>query len=193
MHRLFMTIRSMFCLLALVLPGCGGDGGGAGDRRANDGLTDTGTTLAGAAAVVRSAVLETEGAIRGRFVAADEESTVLRGNCKPDLWANFGIQFDHPDYVWIAVTLMSEYPIQPGQTGAIPLDWIDVSFFDRQMKSRFFKGKGRFEISRHDSAAGSRRMIGVLAGSELKGSQDAEGETLDAHFAFDLNFSCGIR
>lgn len=182
-----MPRQSLVLLFGLLLGGCGNGGDQSGAAGA---VGDTGTSLGGAA-VVRSAVLDTSGAISGRFVAAADPSTVLRGNCPPTMWANFGIQFNHPDYAWIAVTLMSKDPIQPGQTGSIPLDWIDVSFLDREVHSWFFKGKGALEIGRHDSRPGQRRMTAVLSGNGLSGSQDAEGKTLDARFEFDLNFSCG--
>lgn len=154
-------------------------------------LTATGTSLAGAP-VVRSAVLDTAGAIAGTFVAPTDDSTVLRGNCSPDMWANFGIQFNHPDYQWIGVTVMTKKPIATGQTGDIPLDWLDVSFLTRDIDSLFFKGRATLEITRHDSAPGGRRMIGVLTATELAGSQDAAGQTLDARFEFDMDFSCGV-
>ena len=80
-----------------------------------------------------------------------------------------------------------------GQTGPIELDWLDVSFFDKQMKSLAFKGPGSFEITVHDAAPDNRRMKGVMSGTGLTGSQDAEGQTLDAVFDFDMNFSCGTK
>lgn len=180
----------LYGLPILILPllaACGDSSDGAEQSA----LSDTGTSLAGAQ-VVRSAVLETSDAIVGRFVAPADEGTVLRGNCPPDMWANFGIQFNHPDYQWIAVTVMTKDPIASGQTGPIPLDWLDVSFLTRDIDSLFFKGQGTLDITRHDAVPGSRRMTGVMSGTGLKGSQDAAGKSLDARFEFDLNFSCGI-
>ncbi len=175
-------------LILLLLTACGDGGDGAAEQA---GLTDTGTSLGGAS-VVRSAVLETTGAIAGRFVAPADETTVLRGNCPTDMWANFGIQFNHPDYQWLAVTVMTKDPIAAGQTGAIRFDWLDVSFLTRDIDSLFFKGPGTLEITRHDAAPGRRRMTGVMRGEGLKGNQEAAGKSLDARFEFDLNFSCGI-
>ncbi len=171
----------------VLLAACGDDASQSGSAE----TSETGTSLAGAA-VVRLAVLETSGAIAGRFVAARDESTLLRGNCSPDMWANFSIQFDHPDYQWIGVTVMTRDPIATGQTGEIRLDWLDVSFLTRDIDSLFFKGKGSLEITRHDAAPGNRRMTGVMTGSGLAGTQQAEGQTLDARFEFDMDFSCGV-
>ncbi len=180
----------LYVLPLLMLPlltACDDDSGKTGDAA----VTDTGTSLAGAR-VVRSAVLETTGAIAGRFVAPVDDGTVLRGNCPPDMWANFGIQFDHPNYQWVAVTVMTKDPIATGQTGDIPLDWLDVSFLTRDIDSLFFKGRGTLEITRHDAAPDHRRMTGIMIGNGLQDSQEAAGKSLDARFEFDLNFSCGV-
>ncbi|MBW1955265.1 MAG: hypothetical protein JRI76_02820 [Deltaproteobacteria bacterium] len=155
-------------------------------------VSETGTSMAGAS-VVRSAVLTVAGAIDARMEAPGDESTRLRGNCPPNMWANFGIQFSHPDYLWVAVTIMTKDAVQPGQTGPVRLDWVDVSFFSKDMKSLFFKGPGTFDISTHHASPENRRMIGVIKASGLKGRDDSEGETLDAEFAFDMNFSCGVK
>jgi hypothetical protein len=117
---------------------------------------------------VRSAELNLSGAITARMTAPEDASTTLTGNCSPDMWANFGIQFNHPGYVWIAVTIMTKDPIQTGQTGPIRLEWVDVSFFSEDMKSLQFRGPGSFEIKEHNAAPDNRRMAGVIQAKVLK-------------------------
>jgi len=188
--------RKWICCLwvvvaGLTLAGCGGNGE-TENPKTSAAVTETGTSMAGAS-VVRSAVLTVSGAVSGKLEAPKDETTVLRGNCPPDMWANFGIQFNAPGYTWIAVTIMTKDPIPAGYTGPVKLDWVDVSFFDNAMKSLYFKGSGTFEITTHNAAAKDRRMTGVIKGTGLKGRDDAEGKTLDAEFGFDINFSCGVK
>ncbi|MCK9264133.1 MAG: hypothetical protein M0R18_09955 [Deltaproteobacteria bacterium] len=172
--------------------GCRGTGNEQNNGQGNDkNVTETGTSMGGAS-IVRSAELNLSGDITARMIAPKDASTTLTGNCSPDMWANFGIQFNHPGYVWIAVTIMTKDPIQTGQTGPVRLEWVDVSFFSEDMKSHQFRGPGSFEIKEHNAAPDNRRMVGVIRASGLEGRQDAEGKTIDAEFDFDVNFSCGV-
>lgn len=155
-------------------------------------VTETGTAITGAS-VVRSAVLKLHGAIDKEFEAPQDNKSILIGNCSPDMWANFGIQFTPPDYVWVAVVIMTKNPIQPGQTGSIKLDWVDVTLFDGEMRSFQFKGPGSFEIKEHNAVPENRRMVGVIKATGLQGRQDAEGQAVDVEFDFDINFSCGVK
>lgn len=173
------------CILTLTA-GCKEE-----NRQDADNVTETGTAITGAA-VVRSATLILSGAINTTMEAPRDETTTLVGNCSPDMWANFGIKFNPPGYVWVAVTIMTKDPIQPGQTGPVKLDWVDVTLFTEDMKSLQYKGPGSFEIKQHDAAVDNRRMIGVIQANGMEGKQDAEGQTLNATFDFDINFSCGI-
>lgn len=172
---------------------CKGTGTEQNNGQSNDkNVTETGTSMGGAS-IVRSAELVLSGAISARMIAPEDESTTFTGNCSPDMWANFGITFNHPGYVWIAVTIMTRDPIQPGQTGLVQLEWVDVSFFSEDMQSLQFKGPGSFEIKEHNASPDNRRMVGVIQASGLEGRQDAAGKTIDAEFDFDVNFSCGVR
>jgi len=184
------TVACIAVFLSLfILTGCGSNE--VPDDQP-DSLTETGTAMAGAP-IVRSARLTLSGALDGVLDAPDNASTVFRGNCPPDMWANFGIQFEHPDYLWVAVSIMTKDPIQPGQVGPVRLDWVDVSLFTKDSKALFFKGSGSFEITLHDPSAASRRMTGLITASQLTGREGAAGKTLDAELAFDVNFSCGVQ
>ena len=183
--------KTMFLLAAFIIlaAGCKGNGNEQSDA---GNVSETGTAITGAS-IVRSAVLKLHGAINKELAVPQDESSVLIGNCSPDMWANFAIQFSPPDYVWVAVAIMTKDPIQPGQIGPVRLDWVDVSFFDREMHSLQFKGPGSFEIKEHNADQGNRRMIGAIKATGLEGRQDAEGQTVDAEFNFDINFSCGVK
>lgn len=182
-------IMLFFAAFVIFVAGCKSNG----SEQSNTGsVSETGTAITGAS-VVRSAVLKLDGAIDKELKAPQDEKSILMGNCSPDMWANFGIQFTPPDYVWVAVVIMTKDPIQPGQTGSIKLDWVDVTLFDSTMRSLQFKGPGSFEIKEHNAAPENRRMVGVIKATGLQGRQDAEGRTVDAEFDFDINFSCGIK
>lgn len=188
-----IIILSLLTACITMTGGCKGTGNEQNNEQKNDkNVTETGTSMRGAS-IVRSAELNLSGAITARMIAPEDESTTLTGNCSPDMWANFGIKFNHPGYVWIAVTIMTKDPIQPGQTGPIRLEWVDVSFFTEDMKSLQFRGPGSFEIKEHNASPDNRRMVGVIQANGLEGGQDAKGKTIDAAFDFDVNFSCGVK
>ncbi|MGE0043939.1 MAG: hypothetical protein AB7V01_22410 [Vicinamibacterales bacterium] len=177
--------------LVLFGAGCGGPAGAAGDEP--QAVGDTGTALGGAT-VVTAATLETHGAIAGRFVPDDVADASLIGNCDPSMWANFGLSFAAGDWQRIDVALMTRDPIATGQTGEIPLDWMDVSFNDAAFDTHQFRGKGTLDIEVHDADKASRRMRGVVHATGLAGRDAAEGQSLDdASLAFDIAFSCGTR
>ena len=188
-----ILILSLLTACMTMAGGCKGTGNEQNSGQDKDkNVTATGTSMGGAS-IVRSAALNLSGDINARMTAPEDESTTLTGNCSPEMWANFGIQFNHPGYVWIAVTIMTKDPIQTEQTGPIRLEWVDVSFFSDDMKSLQFKGPGSFEIKEHNASPDNRRMVGVIQANGLEGRQDAEGKTIDAEFDFDVNFSCGVR
>jgi hypothetical protein len=189
MIRRAMTLF-LFTAFIILVAGCKGDN--AGEQHDDENVTATGTAITGAS-VVRSAVLKLSGAIDKKLEAPPDEKSILIGNCSPAMWANFGIQFTPPDYVWVAVAIMTKDPIQPGQTGPVRLDWVDVTLFDNEMKSLQFKGPGSFEIKEHNADPNDRRMVGVIKAAGLQGGQDAEGQIIDAEFDFDINFSCGVK
>ncbi|MCC6219611.1 MAG: hypothetical protein IT291_00035 [Deltaproteobacteria bacterium] len=142
---------------------------------------------------VKSLTVKVAGAMQQEFAITAEDSASLNGTCNPDMWANFGIQFRSPGYSWLAVTLMTKEAIQTGQTGDIPLDWIDFSYFDEQNNSVTYKGKGTFNISEHIGKASDRRLKGILKGTKLEGQSGAEGKNIDLEAEFDLNYSCGVE
>jgi hypothetical protein len=188
MIRSAMTLF-LFTALIILAVGCKGSGS---EQRKDELVSETGTAMSGAS-VVRSAVLRLSGAIDKTLDAPPDEKSILIGNCSPDMWANFGIQFTPPDYVWVAVAIMTKDPIKTGQTGPIRLDWVDVTLFDNEMRSLQFKGPGSFEIKEHNADPKDRRMVGLIKAAGLEGGQDAEGQTIDAEFDFDINFSCGVN
>jgi hypothetical protein len=187
---MMMARKWMLCLLfvssLLFIVGCGQRDDTA--EKKDDSVTATGTSMAGAR-VVRSAQLSVSGAVEGRFDAPDNDATFLIGNCDPEVFANFGIQFSPPGYVWVQVSLLGN-PIQPGQTGPVRLDWVQINLVDDE--ALFFKGPGTLKISLHNALVDDRRMQGVIKTTGLEGFLDAEGQTLDAEFEFDMNFSCGV-
>ncbi|MDP3980098.1 MAG: hypothetical protein Q8Q33_01650 [Chlamydiota bacterium] len=187
-----MFRKSFICLMIVAVGLIAGCGKGEDKTSEKKALNDTGTSLGGAT-VVRTALLRVTGAINENMQAPRDETTTLTGNCKPDMWANFGIKFNHPDYVWIAVSIMTKDPIQTGQTGPVSLDWVDVSFFTEEMKSLFFRGPGTFKITLHDSSPNNRRMKGTIKADDLNGMFDAAGKKIDIDFEFDMNFSCGVE
>lgn len=188
MIRQVMSLLLFFaCIISVA--GCKGSDSEQRDER---NVSETGTAMSGAP-VVRSAVLKLSGAINKKMEAPRDETSILIGNCSPDMWANFGIQFSPSDYVWVAVTIMTKDPIQPGQTGPVSLDWVEVTLFDKEMTSLQFKGPGNLEIKEHKADPEERRMVGVINASGLQGGRNAEGQTINATFDFDINFSCGVK
>lgn len=196
-----MTSRHALVLACLLAAACGGGagagGGGeaargdAGDRGAA--LGPFGPPLGGLARVVRSAVLTTSGAVSGEFRGSpDDEATGLRGQCDPKMWANFGIDLPPGEYDRLQVTLTSREAIATGAKGTFPLDHLVVEFTTKEMDSLRFRGRGVLELTTHDATPGKRRMVGTMSGKGLEGREAAEGRTLDATLAFDMDFSCGV-
>lgn len=176
---------------AVWLVACGSSGAGDAGDQGQDAVRRTGTTIMGAY-VVRSVTIRTKGAVEGEFRPTDSERASLVGTCGPTMWANFGISFQPERWERIDMALMTKDPIATGQTGSIPLDWVDVTFLDASYDSHQYKGPATLELTRHDAAPDQRRMTGAIRVSGLAGDDAAEGTSIDAEIEFDLNFSCGI-
>ena len=192
-----MTNRGIAVWAMLVLAGCGG-GSEAKASRSGDSapvaeVGPFGPPLGGLARVVRSAVLQTSGAVAGEFRGSKgDDETGLRGQCNPKMWANFGIDLPPGEFERLQVTLTTRDAIATGATGKLPLDQLVVEFTTKDWDRRRFRGRGVLELTTHDAAPGKRRMVGTMSGKGLKGGE-AAGRTLDATLAFDMDFSCGVQ
>lgn len=193
-----MLQRFLVLVAVLLVAACGGrsDDGGTPRSGGSPGaeLGPFGPALGGVARVVRSATLETSGAITREVHGSsrDDEVTGLRGQCNPEMWANFGIDLPPGDYYRLQVTLTSRDEIPTGATGEFPLDSLVVEFTTKDIDSLQFNGKGTLKLTTHDATPGHRHMVGTMSGQGLEGRQDAEGQTLDATLDFDMDFSCGV-
>ncbi len=92
----------------------------------------------------------------------------LVGQCKPTMFANFGI-LHGSSYDQAEITIMSKDPIKTGMTGDIKLEKVWVRFFDLKNEERTFGGKGMLKLAVHDAAAGKRPMTGTIVGTKLGG------------------------
>lgn len=192
-----MTHRYVVLLAVLLAGACGGrsdggsDSGSAGSQAAEVG--PFGPPLGVLAPVVREATLQTSGAVTGTFSGkSGDDVTGLRGQCKPTMWANFGIDLPPGDYYRLQATLTSRDEIKTGATGEFPLDSLVIEFTTQDMDTLQFKGRGVLKLTTHDATPGHRRMVGTMSGKGLEGRQEAEGKKLDATVTFDMDFSCGL-
>lgn len=192
-----MLQRSVVLGAVLLVAACGGRSDDTASRRSGDSpeaeLGPFGPALGGVARVVRSATLKTSGAITGEFQGSSgDEVTGLRGQCNPEMWANFGIDLPPGDYYRLQATLTSRDEIPTGATGEFPLDSLVVEFTTKDIDTLQFKGRGTLKLTTHDATPGQRHMVGTMSGKGLEGRQAAEGQTLDATLDFDMSFSCGV-
>ena len=181
-----LKLRYVFILLVVLALACTKK---ESDQSSSLGEASSADTQEG---VVRSARLKTTGAIAMDYQLPGDDSSTLSGSCTPDMWANFGIKYEHPDYTWASVTIMTSEPIKTGQTGEVGLDWMDVSLFDKEFNLQQFKGNAKLNITAHNGDPKERRLTGILKGTDLSGHDAAEGKTISAEFSFDLNYSCGV-
>lgn len=195
-----MTRQLTACVLAACLgaAACGGSGSDAASDEASPAtgaaeLGPFGPNLGVVADVVRSATLTTSGAVTTTITGTSaDDDTGLRGQCNPSMWANFGIDLPPGHYYRVQVTLTSKDAIPTGATGEFPLDRLDVEFTTEDIDSLQFVGPGTLTLTTHDATPGQRHMVGTMSGTGLEGRQEAEGQTLDATLAFDMDFSCGV-
>src|SRR3990172_7220863 len=96
--------------------------------------------------VVRAFTMKVSGAVTADVKGKKgDEKTGLVGQCKPTMFANFGI-LHGSSYDQAEISIVSEDPIKTGMTGDIQLDKIWVRFFDLKNDERKFGGKGILKL-----------------------------------------------
>ena len=152
-----------------------------------------GPSLGAKALVVRTFTMKTTGAVAAEVKGdKDDEQTGLIGQCKPTMFANFGI-LHGSSYEQEEISIVSKDPIKTGMTGEIKLDKIWVRFSDLKTDERKFGGKGTLKLTVHDAASGKRRMTGTITGTKLEGLEKLAGKYIDVTANFDMDFSCGVK
>jgi len=152
-----------------------------------------GPSLGAKADVVRAFDMKVTGAMTAEVKGKKgDEKTALVGQCKPTMFANFGI-LHGTLYEQAEIAIVSNKPIQTGMTGDIRLDKIYVRFFDMKNDERKFGGKGMLKLTVHAAAPGKRRMTGTIVGTKLEGLEKLEGKFIDVTASFDMDFSCGVK
>jgi hypothetical protein len=145
------------------------------------------------AEVVRTFTMKVSGAMTTEVKGKKgDEKTGLVGQCKPTMFANFGILHGGL-YDQAEITIMSKDPIKTGMTGDIKLEKVWVRFYDLKNEERTFGGKGMLKLAVHDAAAGKRRMTGTIVGTKLGGQGKLKGKSIDVTASFDMDFSCGVK
>jgi hypothetical protein len=190
-------IRWSFVPLVLALAACGGGGDRAAtavDPQAEMG--PYGPPMGATAEVVRSASIETTGAVSGTFTGTSSEGTAgLMGLCNPNTFANFLIKIGDPGGKEVWAGIMSKREVGTGATGDFRLDYLEITFRDMSgdnFSQRDFRGPATLTITTHDAAPGARHMVGSIVGTGLEGRDDEAGKTIDATVRFDMDFSCGV-
>jgi len=152
-----------------------------------------GPSAGGKADVVRSFTMKVSGAVTAEVKGKKgDEKTGLLGQCKPTMFANFGI-LHGSSYEQAEISIVSQDPIKTGMTGDIKLDKIWVRFFDLKNEERKFGGKGLLKLTVHDASPGKRRMTGTIVGTKLGGLEKFNGKFIDVTASFDMDFSCGVK
>jgi hypothetical protein len=152
-----------------------------------------GPSLGAKADVVRAFTMKVSGAMTAEVKGKKgDEKTGLVGQCKPTLFANFGI-LHGTLYEQAEISIVSRDPIRTGMTGDIKLDKIYVRFSELKNDERRFGGKGTLKLTVHDAAPGKRRMTGTIAGTKLEGLEKLNGKFIDVTATFDMDFSCGVK
>ena len=186
--------------LILTVVACGGGSGGGGTSAvsgAQEAMGPYGPPMGVTAEVVRSASIETSGAVSGTFAGKSADGTAgLMGLCNPTTFANFLIKTGDPGGKEVWAGIMSKGEIATGATGDFRLDYLEITFRDMSgdnFSQRDFRGPGTLTITTHDAAPGARHMVGTIVGTGLKGRADEDqGKTIDATVRFDMAFSCGV-
>ena len=144
--------------------------------------------------VVRTFTMKVSGAVTAEVNGKKgDEKTGLVGQCKPTMFANFGILHGSSYDEQAEISIVSKGPIKTGMTGDIKLRKIWVRFFDLKNMERKFDGKGLLKLTVHDATAGKRRMTGTIVGKKLEGLGKLEGKFIDVTSSFDMDFSCGVK
>src|SRR3989337_4188737 len=152
-----------------------------------------GPSAGGKADVVKAFSMKVSGAVTAEVKGKKgDEKTVLVGQCKPTMFANFGI-LHGSSYDQAEITIMSEDPIKTGMTGDIQLDKIWVRFFDLKNDERKFGGKGILKLTVHDATLGKRRMTGTIVATKLGGLEKLKGKFIDVTASFGMDFSWGVK
>ena len=152
--------------------------GGLSNMAAAADVGPFGPPLGVKADVVRAFTMKVSGAVTADVKGKKgDEKTGLVGQCKPTMFANFGI-LHGSSYDQAEVTIMSKDPIKTGMTGDIKLEKIWVRFFDLKNEERTFGGKGMLKLAVHDAAPGKRRMTGTIVGTKLGGARKNSKESL---------------
>lgn len=190
------ALAGVVCLaVAACAGGTGGDGGGSADAAQAE-MGPYGPEMGVTAMVVRSATIETTGAVSGTFTGKSSDETAgLMGLCNPNTFANFLIKTGEEGSKEVWAGLMSKGEVGTGATGAFRLEYLEITFresSDTDFSQHDFRGPGTLTITTHDATPGSRHMVGTLEGKGLKGRDEVEGQTIDATVKFDMDFSCGV-
>jgi hypothetical protein len=191
-----MIKHALVGVLCLALGACGGGDNGGSTNAAQDQMGPYGPAMGATAMVVRSATIETTGAVSGTFTGKSADETAgLMGLCNPDTFANFLIKTGEPGGKEVWAGLMSKREIGTGATGTFPLDYLEITFrdsTDNDFYQHDFRGPATLTITTHDATPGARHMVGTIEGKGLEGRDEVEGQTIDASVKFDMGFSCGV-
>jgi len=167
--------------------------GALGNMAAAADVGPFGPPLGVKADVVSAFTMKVSGAVTAEVKGKKgDEKTGLVGQCKPTMFANFGI-LHGSSYDQAEITIMSKDPIRTGMTGDIKLDKIWVRFSDLTHDERKFGGKGMLKLTVHDATPGKRRMTGTIVGTKLGGLEKLNGKSIDVTASFDMDFSCGVK
>jgi len=180
-------------LNATVCSMCAGLLGILGSLAGAEEVGPFGPSLGAKAMVVRTFHMKTSGAVEAEVKGEKgDEETGLIGQCKPTMFANFGILHGSL-YDQAEIAIVSQDAIKTGMTGDIKLDKIYVRFSDLKNDERKFGGKGLLKLTTHEAASSKRRMTGTIVGTKLKGFGQLEGKFIDVTASFDMDFSCGVK
>jgi hypothetical protein len=184
--------------IALLGLACAWLAGSPAPVAAAEDLPPFGPPLGVKADVVRSFSMKTTGGMALAVTGAKGDGkTGLLGQCKPTLWANFGVEVGRTfDTEKSGITVVTKDKIATGATGPFQLTRLDVERLELKgasLLSSRYTGPGVLVITTHDGTPGRRRMVGTISGKGLKGRDDAEGKTIDVEASFDMDFSCGVK
>jgi len=170
-----------------------GVAGALGNMAAAEDVGPFGPSMGAKADVVRAFTMKVSGAVTAEVKGKKgDEKTGLIGQCKPTMFANFGILHGSL-YEQAEISIVSKDPIKTGMTGDIQLDKIWVRFSDLKNEERKFGGKGMLKLTVHDATPGKRRMTGTIVGTKLEGLEKLNGKFIDVTASFDMEFSCGVK
>jgi hypothetical protein len=148
--------------------------------------------------VVRSLTIRVTGGMNETITGSKaDEHTTLIGECKPDLFANLSFDTGSMMDDHAGAAFVTKEPITIGQTGEIPLDWVDFDSAKlnngNPIMVRFHGKGGQLTITTHNTAPGNRRFTGTFSSKNLEPVDGPVSKPIDVEVAFDADFSCGIR